>query len=102
LRIERQVKAVDREQQQLLQWALKGFLESQIETENKRLNKVRESLKAQKAEKERQLKASKEAVIDVRRMEEYLRNIQDKLPFSDYEGKQLALDMFNCSSLDLI
>jgi site-specific DNA recombinase len=94
-RIDRQIKAVDREQQQLLQWALKGFPESQIEAENKRLNKARESLKAQKAESEKQLKASKEAVINVPKMEEFLRNVQGKLPFLDYKGKRLALDMFN-------
>jgi hypothetical protein len=32
--IERQLKAVDQEQRQLLQWALKGFPESQVEGAN--------------------------------------------------------------------
>ena len=41
---DRQLKAVDHEQHQLLQWALKGFPESQVEAENKRINKARESL----------------------------------------------------------
>jgi DNA segregation ATPase FtsK/SpoIIIE-like protein len=94
-RIECQIKGVDREQQQLLQWALKGFPENQIEAENKRLNKARETLKAQKIEYEKRLKACKEAVVNVPKMEEFLRNIQGKLPFLDYDGKRLALYFFN-------
>ena len=41
---ERQLSTVDHEQRQLLQWALKGFPESQVEAENKRINKARETL----------------------------------------------------------
>ena len=66
-RLERQLKAADREQHQLLQWALKGFPESQVEAENRRLNKAKETLKAQKTELEAQLKASQDAVINVLR-----------------------------------
>ena len=55
--IERQLKVVDREQHQFLQWALKGFLENHVEAENQRLNKARETLKDQKAEPETQIKA---------------------------------------------
>ena len=47
--IERQFKAVDREQHQLLQWALKDFPADQVDAENRRLNKAKETLKAQKA-----------------------------------------------------
>ncbi len=49
-RVERQLKAVGREQHQLLQWALKDFPADQVEAENRRLNKARETLKAQKTE----------------------------------------------------
>jgi len=37
---------VEREQHQLLPWALKGFPEGQVEAENRRLNKAKETLKA--------------------------------------------------------
>ncbi|MGB2815126.1 MAG: recombinase family protein, partial [Dehalococcoidales bacterium] len=92
-RIERQFKAIDREQHQLLQWALKDFPADQVEAENKRLNKAKETLKAQKAELEAQLKASQDAVINVPKLEGFIRDIQDKLPHLDFEGKRLALDM---------
>ncbi len=94
-RIERQLKAVEREQHQLLQWALKGFPESQVEAENKRLNKAKDTLKAQKAELEAQLKASHDAVINVPQLEGFIRDMQDKLPNLDFEGKRLALEMLD-------
>ena len=40
---ELQLKTLDHEQHQLLQWALKGFPESQVEAENKRINTARET-----------------------------------------------------------
>ncbi|MFC1910960.1 recombinase family protein [Chloroflexota bacterium] len=93
--VERQLKTVEREQHQLLQWALKGFPESQVEAENKRINKDKETLKAQKAELEKQLKASREAVINVPSLERFIQDIQRQLPNLDFEGKRIALDMLN-------
>ena len=93
--IERQLKAADREQHQLLQWALKGFPESQVEAENKRLNKVKETLQEQKTELEAQIKNSQDAIINVPKLEGFIRDIQDKLPNLDFDGKRLALDMLD-------
>jgi len=91
--VERQVKALDREQRQLLQWALKDFPADQVEAENKRLNKARETLKARKAELETQFKASQDAVINVPNLERFVEDMQKRLPELDFEGKRLALDM---------
>ncbi len=92
-RVERQLKAVDREQHQLLQWALKDFPADQVEAENKRLNKAKETLKAQKTELEARLKASQEADINVPNLERFIEDMQKRLPELDFEGKRLALDM---------
>ncbi|MFC1917962.1 recombinase family protein [Chloroflexota bacterium] len=92
-RIERQLRTVDREQHQLLQWALKDFPVDQVEAENRRLNRAKETLKAQKTELEAQLKASHEAVINVPDLERVIGDIQKRLPDLDFEGKRLALDM---------
>ncbi|MDO8491349.1 MAG: recombinase family protein [Dehalococcoidia bacterium] len=92
-RIERQLRALDREQHQLLQWALKGFPESQVISENQRLTKAKETLKVQKTELEAQLKASQDAVINIPKLEGFIRDMQDKLPLLDFEGKRLALEM---------
>ncbi len=84
---------IDREQHQLLQWALKGFPEDQVEAENKRLNKAKETLKAQQTKLEAQIKASQDAVINVPNLERFIEDIQKRLPELDFEGKRLALDM---------
>ncbi len=91
--IERQLKAIDHEQHQLLQWALKGFPESQVEAENQRLNKARETLKARKVELEAQLTISQQAVINVPNLEHFIENVQKRLHELGFESKRLALDM---------
>ncbi len=92
-RVERQLKAADGEQRQLLQWALKDFPANLVEAENRRLNKAKETLKAQKTELEAQLKASQDAVIKVPNLERFIEDMQKRLPELDFEGKRLALDM---------
>jgi len=93
--IERQLRAVDQEQHQLLHWALKGFPESQVETENKRFNKTRETLTARKKELEAQIKACQDAIINVPNLEAFIGRIQAGIATLDFEGKRLALDMLN-------
>jgi site-specific DNA recombinase len=93
--VERQLKAVDREQHQLLQWALKGFPESQVEAENRRLNQSRETLMAQKAELETQIKASRDAAISIPKLESFIERMQSRIGTLDFEGKRQVLDMLN-------
>jgi len=91
--LERRLKAIDREQHQLLQWALKDFPADQVEAENKRLNKGKETLKAQKAALEAHLEASQDAIINIPKLESFIRHVQDRLCVLDFEDKRLALDM---------
>ena len=93
--VQRQLKALDREQKQLLQWALKGFPEEQIVAENKRINKERSSRESRVAELERQIQESLEATISIPKMEEYIQLMQKKLTALDFDMKRLALDMLN-------
>ncbi len=93
--IERQLKVVDREQHQLLQWALKGFPENQVEAENRWLNKARETLKDQKAELETQIKADQDAVINIPKLESFIERMQSRISALDFEGKCQVLDMLN-------
>jgi site-specific DNA recombinase len=92
-RLERQLKALDREQEQLLQWALKGFPEETVIAENKKINGKRETLKAQKAELETQIKASQEAAISLPKVKRFVELIQDKISTLDFESKRQTLDM---------
>ena len=93
--VQRQLKALNREQKQLLQWALKGFPEEQIVAENKRINKERSSLESREVELERQIQESHEAAASIPKMEEYIRLVQEKLTTLDFDMKRLALDMLN-------
>ena len=54
---------------------------------------AKETLKVQQTELEAQLKASQNAVINVPQLEGFIRDMLDKLPLLDFEGKRLALDM---------
>jgi len=91
--VERQLKAFDREQGQLLQWALKGFPENQVIAENKRLNAGRENLKSSKTELESQIKASREAAISLPKLEGFVELMREQLTRLDFEAKRMALDM---------
>ena len=91
--LERQLKALDREQEQLLQWALKGFPEETVVAENKRINQKRSTLHAQKAELEKQVKASQEAVISLPKLKHFVELMREKLFALDFDAKRMALDM---------
>jgi site-specific DNA recombinase len=91
--VERQLKAVDREQQQLLRWAMKGFPEDQVNAENHRLNKAREALMAQQAELGTQIKSSHSATIGLPQLETFIRLVQAKIGELDFDAKREVLNM---------
>ncbi|OGO01527.1 MAG: hypothetical protein A2Y90_00825 [Chloroflexi bacterium RBG_13_52_12] len=91
--IERQLKAVNREQHQLLQWALKDFPADQVEAENKRLNKAKETLNIQKVNLQTQIKMSQDAEINLPKMKDFIQLLQDQIARDDYNGKRQALEM---------
>ena len=93
--VERELRALDREQEQLLQWALKGFPEETVVAENKKINAKRESLKAQKAGLGAQIKASQEAAISLPKLEQFVALLRQKLTTLDFETKRMALDMLS-------
>ncbi|MFC1860636.1 recombinase family protein [Chloroflexota bacterium] len=97
--IEYHLNALDREQRQLLQWALKGFPEDQVVAENKRINQRRTTLQSQKTEKEAQIKASKDAATSMPKLEHFVELIREKLTTLDFETKRLVLDMLNINVL---
>ncbi|MBI4286633.1 MAG: recombinase family protein, partial [Chloroflexi bacterium] len=92
-RVERQLKAVDREQHQLLQWALKDFPADQVEAENRRLNKAKETLTAEKAGLEAKIKASQDAVISLPQLESFIEAMRSGMAGLDFEAKRQALDI---------
>ena len=74
---------------------LKDFPANQVEAENRRLNKAKETLMTQKAELEAQIKASQEAIVNVPKLESFIQRIQERISALDFEGKRQALDMLD-------
>jgi site-specific DNA recombinase len=91
--VERQLKSLKHDQEQLLQWALKGFPEDQIIEENKKINDKRQRLQARKIELEMQIKGSQEAVISLPKLESFVELIRQKLTTLDYNTKRQVVDM---------
>ena len=54
---------------------------------------MRETLKVHKAELETQLKASRDAVISIPKLESFVEHMQKRISALDFEGKRLVLDM---------
>lgn len=86
--VERHLKTIDQEQHQLLQWALKGFPENQVEAKNKRINKTRETLTAKKADLEIQLKSGQDAIISIPKLEHTVELIRQQLKDPDFATKR--------------
>jgi site-specific DNA recombinase len=93
--VERQLRELDHDQAQLLQWALKGFPEDQVLAQNKKLNTGRESLKLQRAELERKIKASQEAAISLPKLEHFVELIREKLSVLDFGTKRMVIEMLD-------
>ena len=95
VRVEKQLKALDCEQKQLLKWMRLGFPEEQIIAENKNINESRSSLQSQKSELEKQIQVSNEATVSLPKLETYIQLVRDKLSTLDFDMKRLALDTLN-------
>jgi site-specific DNA recombinase len=91
--VERQLRVLDREQKELLDNALRGFPESLIISENKKINGKRGSLTVQKAELETKINASQEAAISLPKLECFIELLRQKLTMLDYDTKRMAFDM---------
>lgn len=92
----KKVKALDKEQTQLLQWAVEnGFPEALVKAENQRLNDLREALNKEKTELEIRLAACHDAEINRPSTEGFINILRQKVTDLDYEGKRLALQALN-------
>ena len=93
IELNRQLKALDRDQKELLDNAMRGFPEILIISENKKINAKRTTLAAQKTEIETQITASRDATINVPNLERFVELLRQKLTTLDFEAKRMALDM---------
>jgi len=92
LEIDRRFKSLDKEQQQLLQWALKGFPEETVEAENKRINGQRDLLKQRRAELGARLEQARETEVNMESIERFCEVVRQNLGEFTFEDKRLALE----------
>ena len=90
---ERRLLDLDREQQQLLQWALKGFPEAAVLSDNERINKLRIVLKDRQTELTNRLTEAKQDEVDVAGIRQFCELAKQNLHDFSYQDKRLALEV---------
>ena len=93
-RLTQETEKLDTEQQQLLQWALKGFPEEMVVKENERLNRKRIELQSEIKETEKTLEEARERNVDPEKLQQFCRIASQNLPTFGYTEKKLALETF--------
>jgi len=88
----RRLQELDKEQERLLQWALKGFPEETVINENEKINRTRADLKERKAELEKKIEDAKENEVDLEGVERFCELARENLMNFTYEDKRLALE----------
>jgi len=83
---------LDREQEELLSMSLKGFPDSIVKAENKRINTCRDELKQRSIELENHLEIAKRTRADISSIKEACQLIKGNLPKLSFENKRFALD----------
>jgi site-specific DNA recombinase len=90
--VNRRLGALDREQEQLLEWALKGFPESTVVSTNKRINSDRTALQERKAELEARIDRVSHAETDIAGVKRFCELARGNLAGFMFEHKRLALE----------
>jgi len=90
--INRRLKALSREQDQLLQWALKGFPEESVIKENEKINRQRAEFKEQRAELEIRIDQAKQAEVNIDGIKRFCELARQNLGNFTFEDKRLALE----------
>jgi site-specific DNA recombinase len=90
--VNRRLRALDKEQEQLLQWALKGFPEETVIRENEKFNRQRAELKQRRAELEARIEQAKQSEVDIAGIERFCELVRQNLRDFTFEDKRLALE----------
>ncbi len=88
----RRLQELDKEQEHLLQWALRGFPEETVINENEKINRTRADLKERRAELEKKIGNAKENEVDLEGVERFCELARENLMNFTYEDKRLALE----------
>ena len=90
--VNKRLRTLDREQEELLQWALKGFPEETVISENEKINQQRSDLKQRRTELETKISQARKAEVDIEGIERFCELVQQNLKDFTFEDKRLALE----------
>ena len=90
----KRLKALDKEQERLLQWALKGFPEDTVVKENEKINRERVTLQGRIRELGNRLEQALDSHFDIEKIEEWCKIASENLPKFGLTEKKLALETF--------
>ena len=90
--IDDRLKDLDKQQQRLLELALKEFPEAMVEAENAKINLERKGLKQHRAEVRARIEQAKQAEVGLENIEQALITIRSNLSNLSFESKRLALE----------
>lgn len=82
---------MDREQERLLQWAMKGFPEDTITRENDKINRYKAELQQHINDLQERIEKVKQVQFAFQDVEKFCENARQNLPNFTYEDKRLAL-----------
>ncbi|MFP3880667.1 MAG: recombinase family protein [Dehalococcoidia bacterium] len=91
-RVERRLARLDKDQRELLQWALKGFPEELVVTENKRINSERTALRSRFDELRAKLDDIAKTLVDHNRVKEFCRLASEHIETFTIADKKLAFE----------
>jgi len=94
-RVERRLARLEKDQRELLQWALKGFPEGMVVTENKRINSERTALRSRYDELRTRLDHMSKTMVDCSRVQEFCRLASEHIETFTIADKKLAFDALN-------
>jgi site-specific DNA recombinase len=82
---------MDREQERLLQWAMKGFPEDAVIRENEKINRYRAELQKHINDLQERIERVKQVQFALQDVEKFCETARQNLPNFTYEDKRLAL-----------
>jgi site-specific DNA recombinase len=91
-RMAKRLKALNKEQEQLLQWAMKGFPEDMVVKENDKINRERNELQRAIQETKKKLGRAKENHANLENVEDFCKIASQNLADFGYAEKKLALE----------
>ena len=90
--VERRLTELDRQQEELLSWALRGFLEETVTKENQKINQYRDNLNNRLIDLKARLAEAKQSEVDLDGIKHFCKLASGNLADFTYNEKRLVVE----------